>query len=1208
MQFFDTVYKVCSKYGGEIVKFGGDSCLVLFYCTAIDAVPDMEVVRDDLGVELQCLNQHLHEEYRIDFRVHGGAAIGKYRICILGNPENHLDYYIDGSAVANAYDECVRAGTGEILIHYGSGLNPSLSPKHAPISQLCSESSVKACNPIFLPKSVSQKLSSESHPAELRNAAVLFLNLESVGSAEIDPWHLNQVYLYIQKAVYRYDGVINKIDFTEKGYLIIIVFGIPFIHTDDIERAFICARSIIRYPDPAIQIRIGMNYSNIYAGLIGAHEQCEYGIIGNAVNIAARLMSFAKDREISLSGEIVPRINSLYETQFISHSKVKGIREEVSIYLLIRELPERWALYRNLFESAPLVAFQEPIGQAVHHLNAEPACLIRITGAKGCGKSFIVWQLGTSLIEQQNSLYLYCADHLAQNNQFDLLHKVLLQTLGITDLDSQYELFAESCQTLEPTLELGGMHDFILGSGKSSAKVYTSQELDLMYDNLAGIVRRLLGSKQLYIIENIQYLDSASQNLVARMIKRQLSEDGKAIISSESTYPLPVSDDLMCLDIPLSHFTAAQSADFIRHSITNISQTAVEILHQISGGNPRFLNELVMQIRKHYNTDSDLITDFIISDMKLKGIIPDSIENLMIARYEELGEDEQTLLKQTAIFGRPFNQPEMSDIFGQNWHLQFPELLEEFHSQGLLETVALNPAPVYSYANSIFPESIYRTILSGEKRELHHQIAKYFETRFAAQQSLYAGLIAYHYIQAGVQARIVHWSKVAADSYFHVGAYEQSRYYYQVIVDTSSDPDEICAAELAIADIALGQAKNTDAGKILKRYSFFTSGEAKPTTYHDFHRHQGRYIALYARLLNNQGKFKAVQSFLKQHIAEIRDQNLYLNTRLDYLETLMFGGQLQEFEQEALPLYKELKSLRKPMLRSKLAGVIAQYYTNIGAYKQAATFYRDKQSLAKHQNDKLNQRIASAGLGIIYSRLGSKTKAYKYFHQALSLAESIGDRNGYAKALLDLGVLHKNAGKYHEALESYQRSLTIARQLGNKLLCSIITYDIGELYYHQDNLDESLNYYQQSRALSESIADEIGISFCNDAIGDILFCQGKYDEAEALYLHNLERQTKQQDHEGIAHTYGNLGNIAKMKQDFATAMQYYRLQTDLLAEIGDKDGEGRAHFNTAMIHVEQGDNDNARLELGKALQLFEACHAQNFMDITRQQLEELSNK
>jgi tetratricopeptide (TPR) repeat protein len=70
-------------------------------------------------------------------------------------------------------------------------------------------------------------------------------------------------------------------------------------------------------------------------------------------------------------------------------------------------------------------------------------------------------------------------------------------------------------------------------------------------------------------------------------------------------------------------------------------------------------------------------------------------------------------------------------------------------------------------------------------------------------------------------------------------------------------------------------------------------------------------------------------------------------------------------------------------------------------------YYRKKLSFAERLDDAFGQRVANAGLGVVFSRTGRKRFALKYYQKAIELAERTGDRGGYAKALMDMGTLHR---------------------------------------------------------------------------------------------------------------------------------------------------------------------------------------------------------
>jgi len=141
--------------------------------------------------------------------------------------------------------------------------------------------------------------------------------------------------------------------------LILITFGIPNVHEDDIERAFICSRKILEIPNKTITSRIGVTYSNIYSGILGAAKRFEYGIIGNAVNIAARIMSVADYGEALFSEEILHKISSRFDFKLVKSTKVKGIRKPINVFKILGELPDHWSLYESKFKNINFVGHKE---------------------------------------------------------------------------------------------------------------------------------------------------------------------------------------------------------------------------------------------------------------------------------------------------------------------------------------------------------------------------------------------------------------------------------------------------------------------------------------------------------------------------------------------------------------------------------------------------------------------------------------------------------------------------------------------------------------------------------------------------------------------------------------------------------------------------------------------------------------------------------
>jgi adenylate cyclase len=108
-------------------------------------------------------------------------------------------------------------------------------------------------------------------------------------------------------------------------------------------RAVACAKAMRRelgkmneegaFPDHhQVQIGIGINSGEVVAGNIGSKHRMDYTLIGDNVNLAARLESNAKSGEILVSSATVKRLAGLAPTDYLDTIIVKGRSEPVEVY------------------------------------------------------------------------------------------------------------------------------------------------------------------------------------------------------------------------------------------------------------------------------------------------------------------------------------------------------------------------------------------------------------------------------------------------------------------------------------------------------------------------------------------------------------------------------------------------------------------------------------------------------------------------------------------------------------------------------------------------------------------------------------------------------------------------------------------------------------------------------------------------------------
>jgi adenylate cyclase len=185
---------------------------------------------------------------------------------------------------------------------------------------------------------------------------VLFTDMRNFSSAceaqkpgETLNW-LNEYLGAIAKEVLAHGGMVDKYI----GDAVMAVFGVPIPHGGEKERdhdaqnAVAAAIAIgkkttemsnnwVAKGIPAVTTGIGINSGIVIAGSLGSEERLEYSVLGDTVNIAARLESFNKEVDggeyhILISEDTHKRLEDKFKTEFVCNYALKGRQQETSIH------------------------------------------------------------------------------------------------------------------------------------------------------------------------------------------------------------------------------------------------------------------------------------------------------------------------------------------------------------------------------------------------------------------------------------------------------------------------------------------------------------------------------------------------------------------------------------------------------------------------------------------------------------------------------------------------------------------------------------------------------------------------------------------------------------------------------------------------------------------------------------------------------------
>ncbi len=198
-------------------------------------------------------------------------------------------------------------------------------------------------------------------PGQKMVASMLFTDLKNFStiSEQMTPealfdW-LNEYLSAMAETVQAHNGIVNK--FTGDG--IMAAFGVPMVSArpeqiaEDARNAVACALAMgdrlkelnLQWQKrglPVVQMRVGIFTGPIVAGSLGGKQRLEYGIIGDSVNIASRLESCEKDRQIGICRVLITQETLDYlpdKAEFKVEPwgplALKGKQQTVSVYRVI---------------------------------------------------------------------------------------------------------------------------------------------------------------------------------------------------------------------------------------------------------------------------------------------------------------------------------------------------------------------------------------------------------------------------------------------------------------------------------------------------------------------------------------------------------------------------------------------------------------------------------------------------------------------------------------------------------------------------------------------------------------------------------------------------------------------------------------------------------------------------------------------------------
>ena len=175
---------------------------------------------------------------------------------------------------------------------------------------------------------------------EMRNISTIFINGSGLDiMSEQGPMIAQELMSSVQECCYQHEGTLNKFLIDDKGMLFLLVFGLPpLVHTDDPTRAVLACFDMVKvFKRLKLCGKFGVTTGRSYCGVCGSARRMEYTVLGDCVNLSARLMANAPPNSILCDDTTRRRSTTEIIYNALAPIKVKGKSLPIDIFQPVKK-------------------------------------------------------------------------------------------------------------------------------------------------------------------------------------------------------------------------------------------------------------------------------------------------------------------------------------------------------------------------------------------------------------------------------------------------------------------------------------------------------------------------------------------------------------------------------------------------------------------------------------------------------------------------------------------------------------------------------------------------------------------------------------------------------------------------------------------------------------------------------------------------------
>ncbi len=787
-----------SAHGGDVFGFAGDAALAVW---PLPAEAGGEGLGRGVRLAVQCGSAMQDAVAGLEslagarLRLRVGIGAGRVLLATTGGAGAHCEAYVAGAALVGMAAAERVAAPGEVALSARAARLAGAALDLGPAADGCMRvTSVRTREPLplasrsvppaeavealraFVPHAVLARLDAGQTEwlAEFRRVLTLFVNVDGIDyEGEAAPIRVAEAVSAMSAVVARFDGTVHQFIVDDKGSTFLAAWGLPGrTHEDDAARAAQAALDIrVALAGLGLSGSAGLTSGRVFSGTKGSDARRVFTIAGDAVNLSARLMTAAHG---GILVDAPTRDAAARQVAFepMGAIPVKGKEEPVPVARPLgphggRDGAAAGTGVRGAADGE-MVGRTGERGLVAAELKSladgGPGGLLVIEGEPGIGKSRLAQELVRLAGLQGVRCLVGAGDAIEQstpNHAWRGLFGQLLELEGVPEAARAARVLARF--EGDPGLAawapvLGSLAPIGIPETAQTLTMTDQARADALRELLVLLVRDQAGRRPTaLVLEDAHWLDSSSWAL-ALAVRRRVHPLLLVLVTRPIESPPTLESRVLLEDaaarrLRLEALTPAEAVTLVcrRLGVPSLPGPVSEIIRRKAEGHPFFTEELTYALRdsgviRVENGACVLSPDA--GDLA-RMQFPDTVEGVITTRIDRLGAKEQLTLKVASVVGRSFPYRALHAVHPvAEDRPELPGQLLRLGNVGLVLEEAPFPDASHLFKHVITQEVAYERLLHAQRRQLHREVAGWYESAFSSDASPYFPVLAHHWTRA----------------------------------------------------------------------------------------------------------------------------------------------------------------------------------------------------------------------------------------------------------------------------------------------------------------------------------------------------------------------------------------------------------------------------------------------------------------------------